>query len=211
MNTKYRKYPRTPHLPWSREKSDDDISLAETKSFLGKEIVITEKLDGECTAMYNDHIHARSIDSANHPSRDWVKNFWSTIKWKIPNYMVIYGENVYAKHSIKYYNLHTYFYGFCVMMDNLVLDWDSTLDWLFVAGIQPVPILYRGIYDENIVKSFWDESKQNVMEGYVIRNVNTFRVSDFNKNVAKFVRKNHVQTEIHWMHQQIEPNHLLDS
>jgi len=40
---------------------------------IGREVVVTEKMDGENTTMYCDNIHARSIDGRHHPSRDWVK------------------------------------------------------------------------------------------------------------------------------------------
>ena len=60
---KYYKYPRTPHLPWSPGKTNDDKVLKDTSHFLGKEIVMSLKMDGEATTLYNNHMHARSIDS----------------------------------------------------------------------------------------------------------------------------------------------------
>ena len=71
MNS-YIKYPSTPHLPFSQGLQRDDTRIQSLNSFEGREIVVTEKLDGENTSMYADHIHARSIDSRHHPSRDWV-------------------------------------------------------------------------------------------------------------------------------------------
>jgi hypothetical protein len=44
--------------------------------------------------------------------------------------------------------------------------------------------------------------KSGECEGYVIRIADQFNLSDFNKKVAKFARKNHVQTDQHWMHGQ---------
>jgi len=41
------KYPRTPHLPWSEGASEDDIQLINAEMFEGKNVVVTEKLDGE--------------------------------------------------------------------------------------------------------------------------------------------------------------------
>lgn len=37
-----------------------------------------------------------------------------------------------------------------------------------------------------------------ICEGYVTRNLDSFHINDFDKNVAKCVRKNHVQTDEHW-------------
>lgn len=42
-----RKYPRTPHLPWSPGATSDDKYIQDLNSFKGRKIVITEKMDGE--------------------------------------------------------------------------------------------------------------------------------------------------------------------
>jgi hypothetical protein len=31
------------------------------------------------------------------------------------------------------------------------------------------------------------------------------------QHTAKWVRKNHVQTDFHWMHQSVQPNHLAEA
>lgn len=69
---KHVKYPKTPHLPWSEKCTDDDKKLKDIQHFIGKEVVASIKMDGENTTMYDDKIHARSLNS-NHPSQDWVK------------------------------------------------------------------------------------------------------------------------------------------
>ena len=56
------KYPRTWHLPWSPGATADDRVLDSVSHFYGREIVVTTKMDGECTTMYSDFLHARSID-----------------------------------------------------------------------------------------------------------------------------------------------------
>lgn len=43
----YVKYPRTYHLPWSESLTDDDRYHPDVEFLNGKEVVITEKLDGE--------------------------------------------------------------------------------------------------------------------------------------------------------------------
>jgi len=45
-------------------------------------------------------------------------------------------------------------------------------------------------------------------EGYVIRIAETFPEQDFPLNVAKFVRKNHVQTDAHWKYSELSINGL---
>ncbi len=45
-------------------------------------------------------------------------------------------------------------------------------------------------------------------EGIVIRPASSFHYTNFSKSVAKWVRKNHVQTDNHWIHSEIIPNKL---
>ena len=71
---KYVKYPRTWHLPWSHKVHRNDMQLSDASHFEGKQVVVTIKMDGENTTMYNDYLHARSVDSGNHPSRGWAKS-----------------------------------------------------------------------------------------------------------------------------------------
>jgi len=177
--------------------------------FHGREVVATEKADGENTSMYPHHYHARSIDSRHHPSRDAVKQIWGNIRYLIPEGWRVCGENVYAEHSIRYEDLESYFLGFGIWDDrNVCLDWDTTKEFFKEWGITPVRELYRGVYDEAAIKALWDESQRDRMEGYVIRVVDEIAYEDYGKYVAKFVRKGHVQTSEHWMSQAIKPNLL---
>lgn len=208
------KYPRTYHTPWSNGTTSDDRILINMDHFVDKEVVITEKLDGENTSLYNNGFHARSLDSRHHESRDWVKSFHGQIKHQIPVGYRICGENVYAKHSIFYENLSTYFYVFNIWNENNeCLSYDETMEWCELLEISHVPVIYKGIYDEELIKSLWIEGETKsffgpVSEGYVIRINEKFHYSDFENNYAKVVRKNHVQTDEHWMSQQIIPNIL---
>lgn len=202
------KYPRTYHLPWSLGATDDDKTLPDTKSFHWKNVVVTEKMDGENTTLYHDHLHARSIDSKSHPSRDWLKSFWSGIKNDIPDHLRICGENLYARHSIAYDSLSSFFMGFSIWdnQTNVCMGWDDTVEWFELLGIEPVPVLYRGVYDREVIQELWDCKS----EGYVVRLASEFHYDDFTKSVAKFVRPNHVQTDGHWMHSKITPNKIVD-
>lgn len=203
------KYPRTPHLPWSLGVEDDDKVIESLDNFLGKRVIVTEKMDGENTTMYCDHIHARSVDSLGGEDRAWVKQFWSSIAHEIPIGFRICGENVWAKHSIYYENLQSYFYGFSVWDNNNVcLSWDDTVQWFNLLGIVSVPILYDGAWDEKTIQNLWNESMAEQHEGYVVRVADSFSFDQFSTHIAKFVRNNHVQTHKHWRHQQLIANKL---
>ena len=206
--TNYVKYPRTYHLPWSGNVTEDDRVCKSLDSFQGRRIIVTNKLDGENSSLYKDYIHARSLDGRNHPSRDWLKNFWASISNDIPEGYRICGENMKAVHSIRYLNLKSYFYGFSIWNEkNICLSWDETIEWFNLLGIEPVPVLYDGIFDENIIKSFNDRNWKDY-EGYVVRLADAFTYSSFRYSTAKYVRDSHVQTVNHWMHQMYEENKL---
>ncbi|WP_068613224.1 RNA ligase family protein [Paenibacillus tuaregi] len=205
------KYPKTMHLPWSRSYTDDDRILRDTDHFAGKEIVITEKMDGENTTMYQDFIHARSLDSKDHSSRHYVKTLHGGIRYMIPEGYRLCGENVYAKHSLHYTSLPGYYMLFSVWDDrNICLSWDETTAWAEKLGIPHVPILYRGIWSEEAAKACYTKQSKcgGEQEGYVVRLASEFPYEDFKRSVAKFVRKNHVQTDEHWLSKPIEPNGL---
>jgi hypothetical protein len=119
------------------------------------------------------------------------------------------GENLFAKHSIRYENLLSYFYGFSIWNErNECLGWDETLEYFELLGITPVEVLYDGIWDEKKIREIGDKLPLGREEGYVIRKARSFKYGEFRHSMAKFVRKNHVTTEDHWRHAQIVANGL---
>jgi hypothetical protein len=194
--SKYVKYPRTWHLPWSPGASKDDRILKDAKQFEGKEVVVTLKMDGENTTMYNDYIHARSLNDKKHWSKTWIKNYHAGIAVDIPENMRLVVENLYAKHSIKYTNLKSYAYGISVWEGLKCLSWDESLEWFALLGMPVVPVLYRGVWDERAIRDIFVDYDLN--EGYVVRTVDGFHYRDFPKCVAKFVRKGHITSDDHW-------------
>lgn len=203
------KYPRTYHLPWSEAVTSDDKVCQSLEHFQGRQVVVTEKMDGENTTLYRDHIHARSLDSRGGEDRAWVKQFWSQIRNDIPEGWRICGENLWAKHSVAYTELQSYFYGFSIWdSSNMALPWDETVEYFEILGVTPVPVLYSGVWDEATIRNLYKGMNLEQNEGYVVRLAESFCYDNFSTSVAKFVRKGHVQTDKHWRHQVIVPNQL---
>lgn len=210
----YVKYPRTPHLPWSPGVGSDDRVLTDTAGFAGLEVVVTEKLDGECTTAYPDgYVHARSIDGAlSNPSRSWVKNDWSQRAFDLPTGWRVCGENMWAVHSIHYDDLPSYFAVFSIWdQHNRCLPWDDTADWCALLDLTTVPVLWRGVFDEPTVAGLWCPADRDRVEGYVVRPAAGFAYRDFRNRVAKFVRPDHVSTDRHWFGgRRVESNRLAN-
>lgn len=208
----YTKYPSTPYLRGSASVDVKD-PIVGPDVFSSKDhrkyVVVTEKMDGENTTMYRDHIHARSLDSRHHPSRDWVKGFHASIKHNIPEGWRVCGENVYAEHSIHYDALPSYFLGFSIWNENDVcLRWTHTLELFRAWGITPVPILWTGLYANEAIVEIYHSLDLTKQEGIVVRTTSSFALADFAENVAKLVRPNHVQTDEHWTRKAVVPNQL---
>lgn len=175
-----------------------------------EDVIVTEKLDGECTTMYPDYVHARSVNGKSHPSRNWVKNLQAQIGHLIPAGVRICGENLFAKHSIYYTSLESYFAVFAAFDGETCLSWDDTVATCHKLSMARVPLLYRGPWDEKKIKACWTgrSAYGDEQEGYVVRNAGSFSLEAFDHNVAKFVRQGHVQTDDHWLAGPIERNEL---
>lgn len=206
----YVKYSRTYHLPTSPNLQNDDRQHQNVDELMKSPIIGSIKLDGENTSIYSDYIHARSVDSKHHESRAWVKALHGQIKHEIPDGWRISGENVFAKHSIHYQHLKSYFYVFSIWNErNEALSWAETEEYCDILGLHTVPVFCRGILSlEDVQKEFdnYCACSPDPVEGYVIRNSGTIPYHRFKNMTAKYVRANHVQTEEFWMSQPVVPN-----
>ncbi|MEV0648356.1 RNA ligase family protein [Phytomonospora sp. NPDC050363] len=198
-------YPRTPHLPWSPGFTADDLR-AGSVALEGREVVVTEKLDGENTTLYRDGLHARSLDSGHHPSRARIKALHGRVGRLIPEGRRVCGENMFARHSIAYDDLDGHFYAFSVWDGDTCLDWDATVSFTRELGLPLPRVLYRGPYDERLLRRLKLDTDR--VEGYVVRDACAFTLDGFGERVAKWVRARHVRTDTHWMHAEVVPNGL---
>jgi hypothetical protein len=142
-----------------------------------------------------------------------------SICFYIPEDHQLCGENLYAHHSIFYEELPSYFFLFGVFKDDVSLSWDEVEEIGKKVFVCRAPVLYRGVWDEDRIKSIWTgkgtyptferrDGKPVDAEGYVVRVADEFRLENFSTSVAKYVRKNHVQTDEHWMAKEVIPNRL---
>lgn len=216
----HRKYPKTPHLPNSPGRHGDDtvIDLRALEALLAKPIIITEKMDGENTTFYTDYVHARSLDSMGHSSQDYVKRIHSEVAHEIPRGWRVVGENMYAKHSIHYDDLKSYFLVFAIFDEHdVLLSWPEVREWAELLGLATVPEISAGgiwggcgletdvddlfrawlgyVHELNDYDSLSPQRRES--EGFVVRNMERVAPDAFRRNVAKYVREGHVQTIQH--------------
>jgi hypothetical protein len=184
-------------------------------------IMVSLKMDGENTSIYPDATtHARSVDSGFHPSRAWIRQYAATISpfmAEIGDFRLC-GENMYALHSIPYEDLESYFLLFSIWNEDFCYGWGDTCSLISRINylvpdeyaIHTVPVVYYGPSSGFDLREFSETfmEKYPGHEGFVVRNADSFMLSDFENSIAKFVRRNHVQTDEHWMLKEVTPNKL---
>ena len=139
------------------------------------------------------------------------RNYHSRIGWNIPPGWRVCGENLWAKHSIAYDDLESYFEAFSIWDDaNTCLDWEASLEWFGLIGVAHVPVLYDGSWDDSLMERFIPQDTEQ-QEGFVVRLAERFHYSQFRVSVAKWVRKGHVRTSHDWKRQTIEKNRLKET
>ena len=130
MNTDYSiiKYPRTPHIEGSRlQPGDEDLSQIPFDNIAGRHIVIEEKIDGANSALSFNPEGELLLQSRGHYLtggyrerhynlfKQWAgvhrDALWAVLGCRY----VMYGEWMYAKHSIYYDALPHYFMEFDIL------------------------------------------------------------------------------------------------
>lgn len=97
-----------------------------------------------------------------------------------------------------------------VWKDDICLSAEETLHICDEFGLTFVPILYYGEYSEGLVRHYHGRLNHARQEGFVIRICDQFKYNEFNRAVAKWVRKNHSSTDDSWKQNWVK-NSLLTS
>ena len=207
------KYPRTPLWPGSPSKDRDDRTSPNPQDFIGRPLVITEKLDGLNLLLHRGDIHLRSTDPTGRVNSPWLAMVKKHHAWKLTAparaHIHLYAEDLYAVHSIEYGPIpqnHTLRAFASISQQNGWFDdFQRTLDLAADLDITPVPTLHRGVFDsQRELQDLLDtiHGQDSVLggprEGAVIRVEASFPLDNLHLNVCKSVRRHHVQTEKHW-------------
>jgi len=214
------KYGRTFHYDFSPgTTSDDRINRNWPQEIQKFKIALhTEKLDGENTCLSELGVFARSHAAPTlHPWADHLKIKQSMMVNDLKeNNLEIFGENLYAIHSIIYPKLEEHFYVFGIRVLDKWLSWEETKWYASFFDLPVVPELgTQETTDPEAIKqrvlelsmepsvfgslqNNTDPLRECTREGLVTRNIEEYSVDKFAENLFKFVRKDHVQTDVHW-------------
>lgn len=186
-----------------------------------EEIVVTEKLDGQGVCFNEFGLFARSHGAPSElPWDKTLRQKHQLIKNDLKDFKIeIFGENVYAVHSIEYLRLEHDFYAFAVRQGDQWLSWEEVEYWAEMFDFPTVPVLAKGstenfFTDEKSCEKYINGIVQGssvfgsidyytkedcTMEGVVFRNADKYHVNNFVQNVFKWVRKGHVKPrQEHW-------------
>ncbi len=153
------KYPRTPHLAGSRlQAGDSACDQVPLSRLAGCHVVIEEKLDGANTAVSFNAAGELQLQSRGHYLTGgggerqfnlfklWARAHEQRLLTLLEDRYVLYGEWLYAKHSVFYDRLPHYFHEFDVL-DRHTGQFLSTAQRRQLLADSPVlsvPVLYEG-------------------------------------------------------------------
>lgn len=151
-----KKYPRTPHLEGSRlQPGDEDLSQIPFSDIAGRHIVVEEKIDGANSAVSFDRNGTLLLQSRGHYlTGGWRERHYNLFKqWAnvhrdalcgvLASRYIMYGEWMYAKHTVYYDALPHYFLEFDVLdrETGRFLDTPSRRTLLKPLPVVSVPVL----------------------------------------------------------------------
>jgi hypothetical protein len=229
------KYPRTPHLFGSTGTDDDKhLGRAESERLLADpSLIVEEKLDGTNVGLHFDsagqlvlQCRGHLITEGMHPQYDLFKQ-WAAVKHaelerRLADRYLLFGEWLYARHSVHYRQLPHYFFEFDIYdkLQQAFLTLELRLELLAGSGIETVPVVHRGATSKKQLEKLIGPSQfdsqfdnpmtkrnDNLMEGLYLRTEADGAVAARAKVVRpEFVEK--IKQSTHWQQQTLVPNLL---
>jgi hypothetical protein len=155
-----RKYPRTPHIAGSRlQPGDEDMDQAPLSELFGLRVVVEEKVDGANCGISFGPSGELLLQSRGHYLRGgprerqfnllktWASGLETALFEALEDRYIVYGEWLYAKHTVFYDALPHYFLEFDVFdrQTQRFLSTSARKDVLKGLPIHSVPVLYDGL------------------------------------------------------------------
>ncbi len=197
------KYPRTPHIAGSKlQKGDEDLNIIPFEDIRNKFLVIEEKIDGANCGISFDENGNIKLQSRGHfltggyrerhfnMFKTWALTYRNQLFSLLGQRYILYGEWLYAKHTVFYDKLPHYFFEFDILdlQKNSFLSTKQRKELL--AGfpfIISVPVLKDGFLNDSVeLNSYIRKSlfkSENWMEN--LRNVCKKENIDYEKILAQ--------------------------
>ncbi len=159
------KYPRTPHLEGSRlQPGDEGHEHVRVAALAGQHIVIEEKLDGANAGISFTSAGELLLQSRGHylvgggrerqfaPFKQWATAHEARLLELLEDRYVMYGEWLYAKHSVSYDHLPHWFCEFDVYdrVEGVFLSTPRRRTLLAASPIVSVPVLHDGAMPRDV-------------------------------------------------------------
>jgi len=160
--TAIHRYPRTQHLEGSRlQPGDHDLEQVPLAALRGAYCVIEEKLDGANAGISLGEDGRLRLQSRGHVLaggarekhwdlfKQWARTHEAAIAARLGGGVTLYGEWLYAKHTIFYDELPHFFFEFDVR-DPTGAFWSTARRRAHLAGspIAAVPVIWEGVVDK---------------------------------------------------------------
>ena len=220
------KYPRTPHVTGSRlQPGDEDLPAIARETLAGLPLVVEEKLDGSNSAMSFDPAGNLILQSRGHVLsggprerqfdllKRWAGHHTPWLRHTLGARYIMYGEWLYARHTIAYDALPHYFLEFDVLDRETggFLSTDRRHALLAGGPVVSVPVLAAGAdldIEGCIARSTC--STTETMEGLYLKHEENGRVIGRYKYVRPSFLQAVTDSGEHWMDRPIEPNRLRE-
>ncbi|MBZ0236282.1 MAG: RNA ligase family protein [Deltaproteobacteria bacterium] len=166
MSEAIHKYPRTQHLEGSRlQPGDHDLEQVPLSALRGRYVVVEEKLDGANAGLAVGEDGGLRLQSRGHALtggprerhfdlfKRWAGAHRALLERVCANGLTVYGEWLYAKHTVFYDALPHYFLEFDVR-DERGAFWSTARrrEHLAACGadatVRSVPVLWEGVVDD---------------------------------------------------------------
>lgn len=156
-----KKYPRTPHLEGSRlQPGDEDLSQVPFSYIKGKYLVVEEKIDGANTAISFREDGELLLQSRGHYltggyrerhynlMKQWANIHQDAFFDVLGTRYILYGEWMYAKHTVYYDKLPHYFLEFDIFdrQEQIFLSTQRRHAMLKNLPVVSVPVLKTGFF-----------------------------------------------------------------
>ena len=213
------KYPRTHHIEGSRlQPGDEDLDSVPFEQIANRHIVIEEKVDGANCGISFTELGQLQTQSRGHYLKGgprekhfsllkrWATTHQQELGERLTDRYVMYGEWLYAKHTIFYDSLPHYFMEFDILdlQNNEFLSTPARQELLADLPITSVKVLFEGkLKDKKMLAELLAESNF-ISKGHVER-LNG-HAHELGLDVERIVRETDCSTMMEGLYIKVEEN-----